>query len=284
MYIVTGATGQTGSAVAKELLEKGLPVRVVVRSEEKGAAWKEAGAEVAVAGLQDAESLKKAFAGGKALYVMNPPDYQSADMFAETEKNIAAVREAIEASDFKKLVVLSSIGAHLPSGTGNIKTLHMIEEGFRDLGVPTVFLRPPNFMDNWLSEIDSAEKDGVVSSFLSALDEKTPHIATEDIGQIAAEALTEPGEGVEIREISGVMTSPNDVAEAFSKVFGRDVIAVAVPESEWRGIFSHFVSEGNIDAWVEMYTWMNSGEVDFETDRQIEGKTNFEEFLRRRLS
>ena len=68
MYIVSGATGQTGSVVARTLLEKDLPVRVIVRSEEKGKPWKDLGAEVAVADVQDAESLTKALEGGKALY------------------------------------------------------------------------------------------------------------------------------------------------------------------------------------------------------------------------
>ena len=48
MYIVSGATGNTGSAVAKTLLEKGLPVRVIVRSEEKGNSFKDLGADVTV--------------------------------------------------------------------------------------------------------------------------------------------------------------------------------------------------------------------------------------------
>ena len=48
MYVVSGTTGNTGSVVAKSLLSKGLPVRVIARSEEKGTAFKDAGAEVAV--------------------------------------------------------------------------------------------------------------------------------------------------------------------------------------------------------------------------------------------
>ena len=48
MYIVSGANGQTGSVVAKTLLEKGLPVRVIVRSEEKGKSFKDSGARCGI--------------------------------------------------------------------------------------------------------------------------------------------------------------------------------------------------------------------------------------------
>ena len=80
MYVVSGATGQTGSVVAKKLLEENLPVRVIVRSEEKGKKFKDLGAEVAVADLQDADALTEALRGGKVLYLMNPPAYQSEDL------------------------------------------------------------------------------------------------------------------------------------------------------------------------------------------------------------
>jgi len=141
MYIVSGATGQTGSVVAKTLLEKGLPVRVFVRSEEKGKSWKDLGAEVAVGDVRDAESLTKAFDGGKALYLMNPPNEQSEDMFVETEKVIKAFQTAIGNSSLEKLVVLSSVGAQHSSGTGPIVTNHLIEQAFANSDIPTTFVR-----------------------------------------------------------------------------------------------------------------------------------------------
>ena len=46
MFVVFGATGQTGSAVADTLLEKKLPVRVVLRSAKAADAWRAKGAEL----------------------------------------------------------------------------------------------------------------------------------------------------------------------------------------------------------------------------------------------
>ena len=65
MFVVLGATGNTGSAVVETLLSKKQPVRVIVRSVDKGAGWKAKGADVAVASLDDVPALAKAFEGAK---------------------------------------------------------------------------------------------------------------------------------------------------------------------------------------------------------------------------
>jgi uncharacterized protein YbjT (DUF2867 family) len=57
MYLITGVSGNTGAAAATALLEKSQPVRVLVRSDEKGRPWRDKGAEVAVASLDDAAGL-----------------------------------------------------------------------------------------------------------------------------------------------------------------------------------------------------------------------------------
>ncbi len=283
MYIVSGATGQTGSVVARTLLEKGLPVRVIVRSEEKGKPWKDLGAEVAVADLQDADALTEALEGGKALYLMNPPNEQAENMFAETEKVIKAFQTAIEKSSVEKLVVLSSIGAQHPSGTGPIVTNHRLEEAFGTLDVPTTFVRAAYFMENWNSVLETVKSEGLLPSFLHPLDKEIPQVATEDIGRIAAEAMLETSEGVQIKELAGFPYSPNDVAAAFSKVLGTEVKAVAVPEEQWMETLKTFSSQRNAEAYYEMMQWVNSGSITFETGNQIEGKVTIEDYAGRVL-
>ncbi len=278
MYIVSGATGQTGSAVAKTLLEKGLPVRVIVRSKEKGKPWKDLGAEVAVADVQDAESLTKALEGGKVLYLMNPPNEQSENMFVETEKVIKAFQTAIKNSSLEKLVILSSSGAHLSSGAGVIFTLYLLEQAFENSDIPTTFVRPPSFMENWNSVLDTVKSEGILPSFFQPLDKKIPQVSVEDIGRIAAEAMLENSEGVQIKKLAGFPYSPNDVAEAFSKVLGKEVKAVAVPEEQWLEIMETFASRRNAEAYKEMFQVVNSGFLTFETGNQIEGKVTIEDY------
>ena len=75
MFVVVGATGNTGSAVVETLLGQKQPVKVVVRSADKGAAWKAKGAEIAVASLDEVPALVKAFEGAKGVYLLVPPNY-----------------------------------------------------------------------------------------------------------------------------------------------------------------------------------------------------------------
>jgi len=278
MYIITGATGQTGSVVARTLLEKGLPVRAIVRSEEKAKPLKDLGAEIAVADVRDADALTKAFEGGKVLYLMNPPNEQSEDMFAETEKIIKAFQKAIENSSLKKLVTLSSVGAHLPSGTGPIMTNRMVEQAFVNLDIPTTFVRAGSFMENWNSVLETVKSEGILPSFLQPLDKKIPQVSVEDIGRVAAEAMLENSEGVQIKELAGLPYSPNDVAAAFSKALRKEVKAVAVPEERWIEALNTFASQRNAEAYYEMMQWVNSSSITFETGYQIGGKVTIEDY------
>ena len=75
MFVVLGATGNTGSVVADTLLSRKQPVRIVVRSADKGAAWKAKGAEIAVASLDEVSSLSEALQGAKGVYLLVPPNY-----------------------------------------------------------------------------------------------------------------------------------------------------------------------------------------------------------------
>lgn len=283
MYIVSGATGNTGSVVAKTLLEKGLPVRAIVRSMEKGAAFEKLGAEAAVADLQDADALTEALRGGKVLYLMNPPAYQSEDQFVELEKNIKAFQTAIENSALEKIVVLSSIGGHLSSGTGNILTAYKLEQAFGNLDIPVTFVRAGGFMENWNGVLDAAKTQGVLPSFYQPLDRKVPQVAAADIGRVAAEAMQEKTAGKEVIELAGFWTSPEEIAEAFGKVLGREVKAVPVPENQWVDILKNHNSPKNAQSLAEMFSGYNSGHIKFETENQIAGKIAIEDFAREAL-
>ncbi len=283
MFIVSGATGHTGSAVAKTLLEKNLPVRVIVRSREKGAEFEKLGAEIAVADLQNADALTEALKGGKVLYLMNPPNYQSEDQFAEADKVIKAFQTAIKNSSLEKIVALSSIGSQLSSGTGNILTTYKLEQAFENSDVPITFVRAGSFMENWNASLETAKSKGVLPSFSLPLDRKVPQVAAADIGRVAAEAMQEKTEGVEVIELAGFWTSPEETAETFGKVLGREVKAVAIPEEQWLDILKTFNSPKNAESLAEMHRGFNSGHIKFETENQIAGKITLEDFAREAL-
>jgi saccharopine dehydrogenase-like NADP-dependent oxidoreductase len=75
MYVVIGATGNTGRVVAEDLLSAGLPVRVIGRSEEGLAPFVKQGAEAAVGDVSDAEFVARACDGVGGVYHLIPPRY-----------------------------------------------------------------------------------------------------------------------------------------------------------------------------------------------------------------
>ncbi|MGJ5630989.1 NmrA family NAD(P)-binding protein [Nostoc sp. CALU 1950] len=266
MYVVFGATGQTGSAVADALLEKNQSVRVVLRSDKTAAAWRAKGADVVFADISDSETMTNAMRNADAVYAMNPPAYNVADMFAVArgigERYVAAIKN----SGVQKVVLLSSIGSQHASGTGNILTTHILETIFGKLKIPVAFLRASAFMENWSSVAKIAAEQGILSSFYTPLEHKIPMVCAADIGRTVAQAMTEDWTGQRIIELHGAADySPNDVAAAFAAALGRDVRAVAVPESDWQATISRFgFSPEAVNSYSEMMRGFNSGHIVFE--------------------
>src|SRR5215831_10448383 len=109
MYVITGATGNTGSVAAKRLLAQGKKVRVIGRSADRLQPLAAAGAEPFVAEVSDAAALAKAFAGAEGVYVMIPPNPASQDPLADRERISNAFVSALTSSGVKHVVSLSSV-------------------------------------------------------------------------------------------------------------------------------------------------------------------------------
>ncbi|MEQ1844737.1 MAG: NAD(P)H-binding protein, partial [Nitrospira sp.] len=121
MFVVLGATGNTGSVVVETLLSKKQPVRVIVRSADKGAGWKAKGADVSVASLDDVPALTKALEGAKGVYLLVPPNYGAEAWLADQRQRMDRAAEAVQKSGVEHVVLLSSVGGHLHGGTGPIR-------------------------------------------------------------------------------------------------------------------------------------------------------------------
>ena len=86
MNMILGATGQVGSAIVNILAEKGLPVRAVIRNEEKADKLKSIGAEVAIVDYFDLAALKDAVKDGDLVFLLTPETGTSNDVLGDTEK------------------------------------------------------------------------------------------------------------------------------------------------------------------------------------------------------
>jgi uncharacterized protein YbjT (DUF2867 family) len=96
MYVVTGATGHTGSVIAKRLLARGKKVRAVGRNAERLSSLVSLGAEPFAADMSNKEVTARAFSGAEAAYVMIPPDLANPDYAAYQDKVIEAIASALE--------------------------------------------------------------------------------------------------------------------------------------------------------------------------------------------
>src|SRR5580704_12249062 len=75
MYAITGITGKVGGELARTLLAAGQPVRAVVRDARKGEAWAALGCEFALAEMEDASALTRAFTGATAVFILPPSEF-----------------------------------------------------------------------------------------------------------------------------------------------------------------------------------------------------------------
>lgn len=270
MFVVVGATGNTGSAVVETLLNKKQAVRIVVRSADKGVAWKAKGADVAVASLDDVSALAQAFAGATGVYLMVPPNYGATAWLSDQQARMDRAAEAVKKSAVNHVVYLSSVGGQLASGTGPIRAVHYGEGKLEGAAKHLTILRPPYFMENWAPVIGAAKAQGGLPTFI-APQAKIPMISTKDIGRIAAEQLIAGGRGKQVVEMAGPEEySPNDVAVALGQILGKAVTAQLAPLSAVVPTFKSFgFSDEAAKLFEEMYTAFSKGEIGYEFPNKL---------------
>jgi uncharacterized protein YbjT (DUF2867 family) len=271
VHVVAGVSGNTGGATARALLEHGAPVRAVVRQAAQGQVWADRGAELVIADLADSSSLTRALDGAESAYVLNPPAYTAPDLFRHAQDLACSIREAARQTRLPRLVVLSSIGAHRPTGTGIIATNRTFEQVLDDAAPEVSFLRPAYFMENWSWVAAAAMGQGVLPSFLTPLERSLPMVSTSDVGRVAADLMRAAAPPARIVELEGPLRcSPQDAARAFSVTLGRPVAAVPVPPADWpAALAASRFSPLTIEAWTELFAAFNSGWIDFERSASV---------------
>jgi NAD(P)H dehydrogenase (quinone) len=265
-FSVLGVTGQVGGATARALLDRGHAVRAVTRTAVAAACWQALGADVALADLGDRQALASAFADVNGVFVMTPPYTEAPDLFAAHNIAIENLCAAVTAVDVPHLVLLSSIGAQHSSGLGAIKKNRDLEQALNALSVPTVALRAGWFMENYRGQIRAARESGILPSMLDPLDLTVPMVATEDVGQIAADVLQREPNGKYVVEVAHLRAySTNDVARSMTAILGRPVTAVIIPRDERVGVYRSWgLSDGSAHAMSAMIDGFNSGWIAFE--------------------
>src|SRR3989442_548187 len=177
MYVIVGASGNTGSIIADSLLSKGKKARVVGRDAGRLQRFVRKGAEAFTANVSDAAELTKAFSGARAAYLMLPPAKSREDQ----ERDSDAIAKAVKESGLRYAVHLSSYGAQVPEGTGPVAGLHSSEQKLNAISSLNVLhLRAAYFMENNLATIGMIHGMGIIGN-AHLPDLKPPMIATPDL-------------------------------------------------------------------------------------------------------
>ena len=236
MYVITGATGNTGSVVAETLLAKGEKVRVIGRNAERLGRFTKKGAEAFVADVEDAAALARAFSGARAVYAMIPPNLSTPEQRDYQERVSDSLAAAIEKAGVSHSVCLSSFGADKAERVGPVAGLHSLEQKLNRISnLNALHLRAGWFMENHFAQIGVIKKMGVMGGALRT-DLLIPQIATRDIGKVAAEALQRLDfTGKQTRELLGQRDlSMAETAKAIGKAIDRPTLGYSeIPYSQF---------------------------------------------------
>src|ERR1700688_2999026 len=109
MFVVLGASGNTGKVVAETLLRQKKKVRVVLHDAAREKAWGEAGADVAIADVDEGAALERAFGIAEGVYVLLPPNFSSSQVRVDNNRRADTIATAVEAAGVPHVVLLSSV-------------------------------------------------------------------------------------------------------------------------------------------------------------------------------
>jgi uncharacterized protein YbjT (DUF2867 family) len=263
MYVITGATGNTGSVVATRLLGRGEKVRVIGRDASRLGGFVQKGAEAFVADVTDATALTKAFTGTKALYAMIPPNPSAPDVSAYQERVSDALVTAITDAGVGHAVVLSSVGADKPDKTGPVVGLHNLELKLSSVaGLNALYIRAGYFMQNVLAQIAVIQNFGVLGGPLRT-DLPVAMIAARDIGDWAAKELLQLSfVGKQARELLGQRDlTYREVASVMGKAIGKPSLTYSQfpPQLIKPALLQSGMSSSMADLILEMSDALNSG-------------------------
>lgn len=237
MYVVMGATGHVGGAVAQTLLASGEQVTILTRRPERAGRWRDKGASVAMADVEDVDSLRAAFRRGRRAFLLNPPADIAGDTDAAERRTIANILAALEDSGLEKVVAASTYGARPGQGIGDLTTLWALEEGLRRQPIPAAINRGAYYMTNWAGLLETVTRTGKLPSMFPA-DMPMPMVAPADLGEAAAARLLTPVEDVGVRYVEGPQRyTPQDVAQAMARTLGRGVAVEVAPRDRWETIY-----------------------------------------------
>jgi uncharacterized protein YbjT (DUF2867 family) len=273
-----GSLGHINTPLATKLIAAGHTVTIVSSNPERASHITAIGAKAAIGSIEDIPFLTKVFTGADVLYTMIPPNLSAANWKSWIKgigRNFAA---AIKASGVKKVVNLSSIGAHMPDGCGPVSGLYHAEHELNTLeGVDILHLRPGYFYTNLLHSIDMIKHGGIFGNNFGA-DKTVVLTHPRDIAAVAADELNALNfTGKSYRYIASDEKTSKEIASALGDATGNPSLPYIEFSDEdfFNGALKAGLSEEIARNYTEMGDAIHSGKMfsDYEKQKVSPGPT-----------
>ena len=288
--VVTGSLGNISKPLTIELLQKGHAVTVISSRPERQKEIETLGAKAAIGTMEDVDFLSATFEGADIVYVMET--HGAASFFDHNLDLMAAIghignnyKQAIQRSGVKRVVHLSSIGAHTDKGNGILAFHYNVENMLKQLpdDVSIKFMRPVGFYYNMFAFIQTIKTQGAIISNYGG-DDKEPWVSPLDIAAVVAEEMEKPFNGRTIRYIASDEVSPNEVAGILGHAIGKpDLRWLAIPDEQLlNGMIAAGMNPNIAKGFVEMNASRRGGVLyeDYYRNRPVLGNVKLKEFAK----
>jgi uncharacterized protein YbjT (DUF2867 family) len=227
MILITGATGQVGSAALNVLVGAGIEIRALVR--DPSAFTAPEGVQVVQGDFNDDTSMAKAL---KEVAIMLLAGRDGPNSVLQHRRVLALVRQA----GVRHVVKVSAIGASPKSPIALMREHHEVDEEVRKGPTGWTLVKPHLYMQNLLRAANAVRREGRLAAPMGS--SRFPLVDTRDVGAAAAVVLRDPAAhaGKEYALTGPVAVSYEEVARALTAIADRAVTyeAVAPPEFEDR--------------------------------------------------
>ncbi|MEO6582753.1 MAG: NmrA family NAD(P)-binding protein [Ferruginibacter sp.] len=225
--IITGSLGHISKPLTIELVRIGHTVTVITSNPQRQKEMAALGASAAIGSIDDNNFLTKTFTGADAVYCMIPPNFAAPNQVAYYKEVGGNYAKAIEHSGVKRVVDLSSYGAHLEKGTGIIVGSYHVEHILNGLpNVSVTHIRPGYFYYNLLHFVPMIKAAGFIASNFGG-DDTLAMAAPNDIAKAIAEEIVKPFSENKVRYVVSDDKTCNEVAT----ILGREI---GMPDLQWK--------------------------------------------------
>ena len=181
--------------------------------------------------------LTAAFKGADAVYCMLPPGSffdKNFDLMAYAAKAANNYVQAVKQNGVKRVVFLSSIGAHTDKGNGILAFYYHVENILKSLppDIAITFMRPVGFYYNLLGFISTIKTQGVIATNYGG-DNKKAWVSPIDIAAAVAEEIVTPLVGRKVRYVASEEISCNEIAGILGAAIGKpDLKWIVIPDEQ----------------------------------------------------